>query len=292
MKTLERSNPFVPITCIICITLTIAFCQYPGMIIPGLLGGVTYFSLVAGAKGRATHLACALLFAASTVVNPLVSHNGVTVLFILNDRPVTMEAACVGASNGAVLAAVIYYFACLTRIMTSDKLLYVFGKLSPKSALIISGALRFVPLLRKKNTAIEETQTALGLYRRGNMTANAKSRMRVFSALTSWALENGIVTADSMSARGYTDGRRTYFAPYPFTARDAVWMVFCALCASSLITASAAGAFGFTYYPQMISNGTAAANAAFCALYAVMCFLPSIIHIKEAARWKYLISKI
>ena len=291
MKPLERSNPFVPVICMICITLTAAFCQYPGIVIPGLLGGVTFFSLVAGKKGKTTHFACALLFIASTVVNPLVSHNGVTVLFFLNDRPITLEAVFVGASNGAVMAEVIYYFACLTRIMTSDKLLYVFGKVSPKSALILSGALRFIPLLRKKNAAIEDTQTALGLYRHGNMASNGRNRLRVFSALTSWALENGIVTADSMAARGYTDGKRTYFSPYPFTAGDAVWIAFCLICLSSLITASAAGAFGFGYYPQAAVKGGAAANAAFCALYAVMCFLPAAIQIKEAARWKYLISK-
>ena len=290
MKTLERSNPFAPLAYVICITLTAAFCQYPLVILPGLAGGATLFSLTAGRSGAKTHFCCALLIAASAVVNPLISHNGVTVMFILNDRPVTLESLCVGLSNGAVLATVIYYFACLTRIMTSDRLLYVFGKLSPKSALVLSGALRFIPLLRAKLRGTEEAQTGLGLYRKGNMASNAAGRLRVFSALTSWALENGIITADSMASRGYSDGRRTYFAPYPFAVSDAVWLALCAVSAAVMIAFSAAGTYGFVYYPRLTPVGGQDA-AVFYVVYAFMCFLPSAVHIKEALRWKYLISK-
>ena len=292
MRTLERSNPFAPITCIICISLTAAFCQYPVTVLPGLMGGALYFSLVAGRKGYKTHVMCFLLIAAFAIVNPIVSHNGVTVMFILNDRPVTFESFCVGLSNGAVLATVIYYFACLTRIMTSDKLLYVFGKISPKSALIISGALRFIPLLRQKAKQTGEAQTALGLYKKGNMASGARNKLKVFSALTSWALENGIITADSMASRGYSDGKRTYFAPYPFRACDGVWIALYAFGAAALISLSVTKTFGFVYYPRMISVGETAVSAVCGVLYAVMCFLPSAIYIKEAARWKYLISKV
>ena len=290
MRTLERSNPFASLVCIVCVTLTAALCQYPGMLIPALLGGAAFYSLLAGRSGKRTHIICVLLVVVSALVNPIFSHNGITVLFVLNDRPVTLEAVCVGLMNGMTLAAVIYYFGALTRIMTSDKLLYVFGKVSPKSALLISGALRFVPLFGAKSRRIEETQTALGLYRKGNMLSSAKNKLKVFSALTSWALENGIITADSMAARGYSDGRRTYFAPYPFRACDAVWIAVYTVSAAVLITFSAIGTYGFTYYPQMVRTG-GAYSAAFYALYAIVCFLPAAVELKEAARWKYLISK-
>ncbi len=291
MRTLERSNPFAPVVCIIMITLTAALCQYPWMTASALLGGAAFYTALSGRSGKKTHLLCLLLISASAVINPLISHNGATVLFLLNDRPVTLESFCVGLSNGAVLAAVIYYFGALTRIMTSDKLLYVFGKVSPKSALLLSGALRFIPLLGAKSRRIEETQTALGLYRKGNMVSSAKNKLKVFSALTSWALENGIITADSMAARGYSDGRRTYFSPYPFRACDVVWIAIYSVSALALITASAVGAYGFRYYPQLLPEG-AAWSAAFYALYAAICFLPAAVELKEAARWKYLISKI
>ena len=49
--------------------------------------------------------------------------------------------------------------------------------------------------------------------------------------------------------------------------------------------------YGFRYYPQLLPEG-AAWSAAFYALYAAICFLPAAVELKEAARWKYLISKI
>lgn len=65
----------------------------------------------------------------------------------MNGNPITLEAILYGVFIGAMLIAVMYWFSCFNYIMTSDKLLLL-GNVSPKISLVISSALRFIPLLK------------------------------------------------------------------------------------------------------------------------------------------------
>jgi energy-coupling factor transport system permease protein len=44
-----------------------------------------------------------------------------------------------------MLAAVISWFSCYNAVMTSDKFVYLFGRVIPALSLILSMTLRFVP---------------------------------------------------------------------------------------------------------------------------------------------------
>ena len=80
-----------------------------------------------------------------TITNPLFSHNGVTPLFFLNGRAVTLEAIVYGAGLGVTLWAVLLWCRCWSRIMTSENVLYLFGRAIPKLSLVLSMALRYDP---------------------------------------------------------------------------------------------------------------------------------------------------
>ena len=102
-----------------------------------------------------------------------------------------------------MIVSVLYWFRTLTHIMTSDKLLYLFGSVSPKLALILSMTLRYIPLFRSQIRKTQQAQKALGLYKEDSIPDNIRGGIRIFSVMVSWALENGVITADSMTARGY-----------------------------------------------------------------------------------------
>ncbi len=231
-----------------------------------------------------------ILFLIMALINPLVSHSGVTVLFVMNDNPITLEAFIYGVAASLMIVSVLYWFNIFSKIMTSDKLLYIFGRLSPKLALIISMALRYVPLFGEQYRKVKQSQKALGLYKEDNMVDSFKGSLRVFSILITWALENGIITADSMAARGYGVGRRSRFSLFRYRQQDILILTLSIiLCVLTLFGISGAQ---FVYYPAILVPKINIRNFAGYLAYGILVLLPTIIEVKEALKWKYLRSKI
>ena len=92
------------------------------------------------------------------VVNPLLNHRGVTRLFKLGNQWITLEAFGSGLTSGLSMAAIILWFACYQKVMTNDKFLYLFGKIAPSSALLITMAWNYIPDLTKKMKEIRDSQ--------------------------------------------------------------------------------------------------------------------------------------
>lgn len=82
----------------------------------------------------------------TAILNPIFNHKGLTVLFYLKRNPVTLESVAYGAASGVMLGSVLLIFSCFNRIITDDKILYLFGRIIPSLAVVLSMALRFVPL--------------------------------------------------------------------------------------------------------------------------------------------------
>ena len=107
--------------------------------------------------------------------------------------------------------------------MTSDKFIYLFGRIIPGLSLILSMVLRFVPRYTAQIKVISNAQKCVGRdVTQGNVIAKARNGIKILSIMTTWALENAIETADSMRARGYGLPKRTSFSIFRFDNRDKV----------------------------------------------------------------------
>lgn len=104
------------------------------------------------------------LFLLVAVTNPLFSHNGVTPLFFMNGNPVTLEAVVYGVFISVMVVGVLFWCKCYNEIMTEDKFLYLFGRIIPKMSLVLSMALRFVPMFKRQMKNVSRAQKAMGLY--------------------------------------------------------------------------------------------------------------------------------
>lgn len=292
MRAFEAFNPAAVFIYIIFTAAIPMFSMNPVILTASLVCALSFWFVRNGRGGLKSHLWFLGLFMIITLANPLLNHNGRTVLFVLNNNPVTLEACCYGAAMGCAAVSIIYWFRSFTQIMTSDKIMYVFGSVSPKTSLIISMALRYVPLFTSTAEKTRATQRALGLYSSDDTAERLRGETRVFSTVVTWALENGIVTADSMAARGYSTGRRTSFAIYRFGRQDAllsaVFAAFFALCVAGIAT----GATVFEYYPDISAVPLTPTAAASYAAYLILAAAPTLIDIGEGLRWKYLQSKI
>ena len=292
MRSFSEYNPIAVAVYFLMTAGIVMFCMNPILLSLSLFGAVLFFLVKNGTKYGKTHFAYACLFLAAALINPLVSHNGVTVLFVLNDLPITAEAVCYGFASAGMILAVLYWFRSFTQIMTSDKLLYLFGKLSPKLALVLSMVLRYAPLFGEQTKKINRTQTALGLYKEDNIIDRIKGGLRVFSVMVTWALENGIVTADSMTARGYGVGKRSHFSVFRFRKEDIFLLFTIFLAGGATFCAAGVGALDFTFYPSF--NMAAVTPTAVMGYigYGVLILIPTIMEAGEKLKWKYLESRI
>lgn len=290
MRTFKDSNP---------IAVTLYFLFVTGItmfLFDPILNGISFlgaliFSLVCGdGRDNKKHLLCLVLFVATALINPLVSHNGVTVLFFINDNPITLESLLYGCSNAFMLVSVLYWFSCFSYLMDSDKLLYVFGSFSPKSALVFSMALRYIPLFGDRSKKIRATQKTMGLYKDGNILDMIRGRVREFSIMTTWALEKGIITADSMSARGYGRGRRTRFTNFRFYLCDVILLILSSVLAVFVIMSAVK--HDFVFYPAIVVPKMSLISVIGYVSYGVLVLIPTINEWKEEIRWRYLRSKI
>lgn len=257
------------------------------------------------------------LFLTLSVLNPVFSPYGETVLFTyFGGRPYTREALLYGMALAAMVVTFLCWFASYNAVMTSDKFLFLFGKLIPSVALILTMVLRLIPNYQKKAAQINGARKGIGksvdtaLLRQsrpakddtGNGRISKDTEMRkeqilhgmtILSALTSWALEGGIAMADSMKSRGYGSGKRTSFSLYRFEARDK-WLlaVMVVLLLLVLICTGKGGAY-VNYLPVYeAADGGNFFEAAGTGAYFLFLLIPSAVNIMEELRWHSLRSKI
>lgn len=292
MKAFADYNPIAVFFCIMGVASVGMFCMDPLLLLLSLVGAGALFFARNGKAGIRESLWYPLLIVIMAVVNPLFNHNGVTVLFVLNDNPITLEAVYYGLAMGAMVVGTLWWFRSFSQIMTSDKLLYLFGAASPKLALILSMTMRYIPLFRAQAEKTNRTQKALGLYKEDNIPDKLKGGLRVFSVLVTWALENGVITADSMTARGYGVGKRSCFAIFRFRKSDGFLLAAALLLTALTFLGMGMGVIGFTYYPVLAPVSLTPLGALVYLSYGVLSLLPATLEISEALRWKSLQSAI
>lgn len=289
MRRFNEHNPAVIAVYYAAVITVTMFSMNPVVIAISLFSSLLTYCLY-GRGGIRVHLFSLLLFLILTVINPLIVHNGATVLFYLNSRPITLEATLYGAAAAATVTAALYRLRSLSRDLTSEQLMYLFSRFSPKLALLLSMALRSVGVFRQRLRRIHDSQRALGLYRDDNLIDAARGRVRELSILITWALENGVYTAQSMDARGYGSRRRSSYAIFRFRVRDLAIILF-TLALTALSIAGITGA-GFGYYPAIESDLFSPLSICGYIAYAILGVMPVIINTKEAIRWRILLSGI
>lgn len=228
-----------------------------------------------------------------TLVNPLLNHAGATVVATLFGMPLTLEALAYGLAAGSMFVAVIVWFYCANAVMTSDAVLYLFGRVAPSCALLITMVVRMVPRLAHQARRIMRAQRGVGCdMSEGSLAVRAHRGLRVVSMLTSWALENAVDTADSMRARGFGLPGRTTYAAFRLTARDVAFALCVVVLGACVCWGVASGAATVTFFPQVAVGGEGVGAAMLYGAWTVLCLLPLIVDGWEELTWMRLTSRV
>ncbi len=268
---------------------------HPAFLLCAVFLSVGYYITIKGSGALKLILMMIPVFVLLSVLNPLVNQHGQTVLFTyLGDRPYTLEALCYGIALAEMFVALIFWFASYGAVMTSDKFIYIFGRLMPAVSLIFTMVLSLLPNLQKKTSQIISARKCIGKAGdAGGIKVNAHNGLEVLSSLTSWALESGIITADSMRSRGYGCAKRTAFSVYRFDGRDMLLMAVMVVLAAVVIFCGVNGAAEAVYVPELrISPISNLYTAVGISAYFVFLSIPTILNITEAIVWRILRSKI
>lgn len=224
------------------------------------------------------------------IVNPVFNHDGVTMLaYFPWDNPLTLESIIYGIATAVLLSSIVLWFSCFNEVMTSDKFIYLFGRIIPSLSLVLSMALRFVPKFIFQFNVIRNSQKCIGRdISDGKLLQRLKNAAKIISIMISWALENAIETADSMKSRGHGLKCRTAFSIYRFSKRDAAVLSIIMTSGVILIIMSVLDVAKFRYFPSVKGNVISAPAIIYYTLYFSLMIMPLAINVWEGIKWKRL----
>ena len=283
-----RKHPlinFIYFAVIISVTM---FSNHPVILGLSFVGAWFYSIVLKGKKAlKFNFLVLVPVILITVILNALNVHNGVTVLLYINGNRITLEAIVFGLVQGIMLTTVIIWFTSFNVIVTEDKFIYLFGRVSPVIAMTLSMVLRFIPLLKNRYSEISTAQRSMG---RGAKANGIFARMRLFakklSILIAWSLEASIESSDSMEARGYGLKGRTSFHLYRFAKGEILLLTGMLALGMVCIASCVMDYTNIYYYPAIVFGDVSpmllVSAGAFCIL---MCYAP-FVDIRGMKRWK------
>ena len=286
-------HPFISLLYFVAVIGFAMFFTHPVCLAMSLLCAITFSVYLNGKKAVRFNLIYMLpMFVIAALINPLFNHQGGTILTYLPDgNPLTLESILYGISASIMLVTVISWYSCFNVIMTSDKFVFLFGKIIPALSLILSMALRLVPRFRDQIKVISNAQKCIGRdVSSGNLLQKMKHGIKILSIMVTWALENAIETADSMKGRGYGLPGRTAFSIFRFDKRDRFALLHILICSAIVVAGNFMGVYHFRYFPTIKGEWTGATLIVFAAYFALGVF-PLIVNIKEDLVWKAIYSR-
>lgn len=298
MKNRDAFSGYHPLVNFFYFGLTIGFSMFlmhPVCLIISLVSAVSYHIKLNGRGSLRFLVRYALpVLLLTALINPAFNHRGTVILWYLpTGNPLTLESILYGIAAAVMLISILLWFSCYTAVMTSDKFVYLFGRIIPAMSLVLSMTLRFVPKFKVQFEAVREAQAGLG---RDGTGGSPWKRLRCaitcFSVMVTWSLENAIETADSMKGRGYGLKGRTAFSIYTLNDRDKDVLLWLSFCGIYLLSGNFSGGLFWRYFPSIRGVLTEPVTISFQIIYFAMCATPLIIDRKEDQTWKSLQSKI
>ena len=270
------------------------FISHPLFSLVSLVLSLSYYLVLTKGKSKKFLLWYVFMFVMVVVFNGIMNTMGNTVLFVwLKNRPVTAEALFYGAVTGVNFISVMLWFGCYNIILTTDKFTYLFGRFAPSITLVLTMILRLIPALIKKTKTIIGARSCIGKGNGGDSyKEKLNSGLETLSILTSCALEDAVVTADSMRSRGYVDSHHTSYHTYKKQPRDiAVGTVF-AVTAIATVICIIKGCTAMQFLPAIVFPQVTVFTYIGIISYSAFLAVPLIIEFLEEITWHILKSKI
>ena len=250
--------------------------QHPVFLAIAWLCAFAYSVRRAGRKAVVFNLCLLPLIVVFALYYSAYHHFGVTVLrknFIGNSM--TLESLVYGLVIGLRFATVCMWLEALFSVVSSDKVIYLFGKVSPRLSLFLTILLRFLPRLSREAGRINLARKAIGRGAgQGSPFRRLMNCLEVFSMLITWMISALALESDSMRSRGSLLRGRTAFSLYRFDNRDRAFVISLFTCITLTLMGVILGSGKMWYNPRIVWRPLNAIGILTAAGYLVLCLMP------------------
>lgn len=254
-----------------------ALVLYHPLALAALVLAILLAGVAAGVGGElARALRTALIVAPPIVlVNVLVSRQGLTVFARLGDLgpfgqgDLTVEALVYGAVIALKVTALILITTLASLAVDPDALLRICRRLSFRSALTASLALRMLPLLYADSRRLAEAQRT----RPGGGARGARAHATLLGAVLAGSLDRAMDVAATLEVRGFAAAPRAPRLRRPWSRHDLAFLASGAAALGLALLGRLAGPAAFTAYPLLHATLDAALGA-LCAALVLVVLLP------------------
>ena len=269
----ERCHPAVNLIYFAAVLVgTITF-QHPVFLAVSFLCAFAYSVKRNGWKALVFDLCLLPLVGVFALYYSSYTHFGMTVLSQnMVGNNMTLESLVFGAVLGVIGAGVCMWFSCVFSVFTTDKMVYLFGKLSPRLSLFLAISLRMIPRIKKEAGRINMAQQGIGRgVNQGDLWQRFRNCLRILSMLITWTIDSLTVASESMRSRGSSLRGRKAFSIYRFDNRDRAYVIGLFLCITLTMMAVLLKQTDMVYDPRIVWTKV---NPLFCVGYGVLCLMP------------------
>lgn len=246
-KNINHFSHFHPVTLLfyfILIIIMIFMCDYAIILIYAFISFSLCTIYIEGIKAyiKALIYYIMLMFMAG-FFNCCFNHSGENVFLYINDTPLTLDSLFYGIYTGVMVSCLLMWFKLFNHSMDNGKINYIIGKHLPVTGLIISMCFSFTKRFKYKLDIIKQS-----LYTLDNSRLIAKKcgtgRICILIKEIFYKVKNGavtlntlmnvmlydsILTADSMTARGYGLKHRKLYKRYTVCTTDVIFTIIALL---------------------------------------------------------------
>lgn len=263
------------------------FFLHPYALACSLIGSFAYSIWLNGKKAvRFNFIALLPMLAIMALVNPAFNHEGATILYYLGSgNPITLESIYYGIASATMLVCAVCWFSCYNAVMSSDKLIYLFGRIIPSLSLLLAMTMRFVPRFKEQIKKIADAQRCLGKdVSSGSVIRRVQQGLTILSVMMTWALENSIETSDSMKSRGYGLPDRSSFSIYKIDKRDKSALIYLLTASLYILIGAWNKGLYYRYFPTL-RMATGIYTASILTAYLLLALFPIGANILQNIRW-------
>lgn len=257
--------------------------MHPVYVVISFVAALAYNMYLKGWRSTLKMLGWQLpLIAIIAILNPIFSAIGSTELFRIGTRAFYLESLLYGLTMGVLLAAMMMWFSNAAQVLSTDKIMGLFGNALPVISLMMSMISRLIPRFVAQGNEIRTVAQASSISRAETKKEVLSENIRLSSVLMGWSMEDSLETASAMRARGYgAKVKRTVYRRSRFRVRDGVMMGVLAAFLIGNIVLILMVLSEFSFYPKM----TPLEFWWGYLLFAGFVFLPMIGQFVDDLRW-------
>ena len=223
------------------------------------------------------------MFVFISIINPITSSRGRTLLFYIGSKAFTLEAVLYGISSALSINSILLVFSSFNVIINGEKLIYLFSGISKNLALIVVMVLRYIPLFAKryKETAENLNFNSASCGKSGYVK-KIKNSFSVLTCVFARSLEEGFDASISMKARGFGISRkRSFYSDFKFKKNDIFYILLMIICIFIISFLWFLRLSFFEVYPQITMSTDIFYN---CIFYISAFLFINIPFLMEAAK--------